>query len=199
MSKLNSLTGGYKGGSERNTSPESTPPPRNPVSEMISEVKEYYVDNNVTYNDLSFLMEGIRCLEDNIIFTHTHTPTTSGQRFMDFIEYKYEVKTFKLDDLGELIISLENIQTNITPKDKIPKNLPKDKPKSDFNLKTLSSYREGSPRIKSDNQYKPTKGAPPKQIDPTYIVDSLKTFKSGGNLTEDSIKKIISELNKLVK
>lgn len=201
MSKLNALTGGYKEGSERTSIPESIPPKRNLVFEILFQIKEYYIGNSIGDDDVLFLIDCVRYLGDNVHKPQTNIYNINPQpteRLSTFIENNYKTKKLDLNGLGELTQGLNNILLNTSQKDKIKSSPPKEESKSNFNLKTLSNYREGSPRTKSDNQYKPTKGTPPKQIDPTYIVDSLKTFKAGGNLTEDSIKKIISELNKLV-
>jgi|TARA_R110000803_G_C11869889_1_gene308278 hypothetical protein len=59
-------------------------------------------------------------------------------------------------------------------------------------------YNGESPRIKSDNIFKPDNGVMPKQLDPNQVVNSLKKLHSGGNLTQESLITIISELNKLI-
>ena len=55
MSKLNALTGGYKEGSERTSIPESIPPKRNLVFEILSQIKEYYIGNSIGDDDMLFL------------------------------------------------------------------------------------------------------------------------------------------------
>tara|TARA_R110000803_G_scaffold207750_1_gene275872 strand:- start:1826 stop:2038 length:213 start_codon:yes stop_codon:yes gene_type:complete len=59
-------------------------------------------------------------------------------------------------------------------------------------------YNGGSPRIKSDNPFKPYDGASPKQLNPDHVIDSLKTLYSSGNITKDGLKFIISKLNELI-
>jgi hypothetical protein len=199
MSRLNSLSKGYEEGSERTDVPLPTPQKRNHVSEVLTPTEEYYIENNITDNDILFIIENIKCLEGGTNYKGdvTHNPLTG--RICNFIKINYEAEKLSLNNLNEITRGLNEILFTPTQNGKIIKDTPKvEEIKGPINLKTLSRYQEGSLRIKSDNPPKPYEGAPPKQIDPAYIVDSLKTFQSGGNLTEDAIKKIIAELNKLI-
>ena len=62
MSPLNSLSGGYKGGSKSSPAPKLQPVPRDYVYEVLSPVEEHYRTNNLTDNDMNFLIASI----DNI-------------------------------------------------------------------------------------------------------------------------------------
>ena len=190
---------GYQEGSERISIPLPTPQKRNHVLEILTPTREYYTRDNITKDDILFIIESVKCLEHS---THPEEgvtcPPLTG-RICNFIKINYEAEKLSLNNLNEITRGLNEILFTPTQNGKIIKDTPKvEEIKGPINLKTLSRYQEGSLRIKSDNPPKPYEGAPPKQIDPTYIVDSLKTFQSGGNLTEDAIKKIIAELNKLI-
>ena len=199
MSRLNSLSRGYEEGSKRTDIPLPTPQKRDHVLEVLSPTKEYYIGNDITNSDILFIIENVKCLENNTHYEEDVTQNPITKRICDFIKINYEAKKLSLQALNEITMGLNEILSTTTQNKKIIKDILKvEEIKGPINLKTLSRYQEGSFRIKSSNPPKPYEGPKPKQIDPTSIVDSLKTLKSGGNLTGDAIKKIIAELNKLV-
>ena len=47
MSSINSLSGGYKGGSKGSPAPQSTPQTRDKVLELLTPIKNYYIENDL--------------------------------------------------------------------------------------------------------------------------------------------------------
>jgi hypothetical protein len=200
MSKLGSINGGYKGGSERTSTPKITSPKHNPISEILPQIKGYYIDNIIGDDDMLFLINCVRCLGDNV-----HKPQTKSynisphhtERLSNFIENNYKTKRLNLNDLGELINELQNILVNTSQIKKTKSTPLKEESKNDF-TSINGGYGGGSPRIKSNNPLVPYSGAIPKQVAPSSIIDRLTTLHSGGNLSDEAIRIIIDNLKQIV-
>ena len=68
MSPVNSLSGGYKGGSKSSPAPKLQPVPRDYVYEVVSPVEEHYRTNNLTDSDMNFLIASIDNIKNEIEF-----------------------------------------------------------------------------------------------------------------------------------
>ena len=68
MSNINSLSGGYKGGSKGSPAPQSTPQTKDKVLELLTPIKNHYIKNDLMSGDILFIIDNIKCLKDNTTY-----------------------------------------------------------------------------------------------------------------------------------
>ena len=151
MSSINSLSGGYKGGSKGLPAPQSTPQKINPISEMLKSVKTYYIENTLADNDIIFIIDNIKSLINNIKYNGGITPSPTSTRIFTFIKSYYKDERLTLDGLNKLIKEFNEIVLNVTQNKKVVEVKKVVKVKNTLDPQTLSNgYKGGSPRIKSE-------------------------------------------------
>ena len=149
MSLVNSLSSGYKGKSKSIPPPQLTPYPKDYVLEILTPIKNRYIENYVTSNDILFIIENIKCLKNNTNYNGNITLSALSERIFSLIKVNFELKKLSIEDLTKITEGLTDINLNVTQSEKITKNVKIENIKGFPNPKILSEYIGGSLRIKS--------------------------------------------------
>ena len=169
MNSISSLAGGYKQKSRRSLAPKPTPVKRNHVLEMLSSFKNYYIENDLTDDDILFIIENIKCLKNNTIYRGDLKSSILTERIYSFIKANYRDENLTLNNLDDLVNSLNEILLNTTQNEKVVEVKKVVKIKNTLDPQTLSNgYKGGFPRIESEGNL------PKTEIKPIVIDFSLQ-------------------------
>ena len=197
MSSINSLSVGYKGGSKGSPAPQSIPQTRNKVLELLSPIKNYYIENNLMDSDILFIIDSIKCLKDNTTYGGDLKPSILTERICTFTKANYGDEKLTLNNLDQLIEGLDKILLNTTQNEKVVEVKKVVEFKNTLNPQTLSNgYKGGSPRIKSEGNL-PKAEIEPIKIPIEDIVSKIRMWHADRNLSDEDINVIMEELIKI--
>tara|TARA_R110000787_G_scaffold281824_1_gene393341 strand:- start:7 stop:603 length:597 start_codon:yes stop_codon:yes gene_type:complete len=197
MSSINSLSVGYKGGSKGSPAPQSIPQTRDKVLELLSPIKNYYIENNLMDSDILFIIDSIKCLKDNTTYGGDLKPSILTERICTFTKANYGDEKLTLNNLDQLIEGLDKILLNTTQNEKVVEVKKVVEFKNTLNPQTLSNgYKGGSPRIKSEGNL-PKAEIEPIKIPIEDIVSKIRMWHADRNLSDEDINVIMEELIKI--
>ena len=197
MSSINSLSVGYKGGSKGSPAPQSPPQTRDKVLELLTPIKNYYIENDLMDSDILFIIDNIKCLKDNTIYGGGLKPSILTERICTFTKANYGDEKLTLNNLDQLIAGLDEILLNTTQNEKVVEVKKVVEFKNTSNPQTLSNgYKGGSPRIKSEGNL-PKVEIKPIKIPTEDIVSKIRMWHADRNLSDEDINIIMEELIKI--
>ena len=197
MSSINSLSGGYKGGSKGSPAPQSIPQTRDKVLELLTPIKNYYIENDLMDSDILFIIDNIKCLKDNTTYGGGLKPSILTERICTFTKANYGDKNLTLNNLDQIIKGLNEILLNTPQNEKIVEVKKIIEVKNTLNPQTLSNgYKGGSPRIKSEGNL-PKVEIKPIKIPTEDIVSKIRMWHADRNLSDEDINVIMKELIKI--
>ena len=197
MSNINSLSGGYKGGSKGSPAPQSTPQTRDKVLELLTPIKNHYIKNNLMGSDILFIIDNIKCLKDNTTYGGGLKSSILTERICTFTKANYGDEKLTLNNLDQLIAGLDEILLNTTQNKKVVEVKKVVEFKNTLNPQTLSNgYKGGSPRIKNGGNL-PKAEIEPIKIPIEDIVSKIRMWHADKNLSDEDINVIMEELIKI--
>ena len=190
MSPINSLSGGYQGGSKSSPAPQLSPVPRDYVKEVLSPVEEHYRTNNLTDNDMNFLIACIDNIENNIDYEVDIWISKLAERIVLMIKSNFINKKLTNGNLNTIKEGFQDIVLDVSQDEIIS---PEPKGKSETSISTLSGYGGGSPRVRSQNIRTEIK-KPSKPFPIESLVEQIKRLRADENLSEEDINVLMKEL-----
>ena len=193
MSTLGSLSKGYKGGSHQ-TEPKVEPKPFvvDYVKNITTSIRNHYIENRISPDDLEFLREYTKCLNKGTKYQDSYELSTLVSKILESIKTLFANQ--KLDNAGlrAIISNITNIsQTESqTPIEEIIKDSP-----STLNVAS-TKYKGGSPRVQTD-KFVPKPSPTNKSIDPEDLSKNIKRWIDEGKLTDNDLQIILNNLTKL--
>jgi hypothetical protein len=122
MSKLNKLSGNYKGGTGFSSSPKPTPTEEekrnSDIEQFLKVLKDDYYNNFYSKNDLNFYKKCVEDLKNNIPPT-TNFSSISNKKLQDlvfFTKAMLELNKINKNHLTQIVENVNNILNTITPK-----------------------------------------------------------------------------------
>jgi len=193
MSPVNSLSGGYKGGSKSSPAPKLQPVPRDYVYEVVSPVEEHYRTNNLTDSDMNFLIASIDNIKNEIEFNIDIWVSKLAERIALMTRANYINKKLNDTALDGIKKGFQNIVLNVAQDELV---IPEPKGQSNTSINTLNSYEGGAPKVRSVNS-RPEIKKPSKKFPIENLVEKIKMLRADDNLSEEDINVLMKELIKI--
>ena len=197
MSSINSLSGGYKGGSKGSPAPQFSPQTKDKVLELLTPIKNHYIKNDLMSSDILFIIDSIKCLKCNTLYGGDLKSSVLTERICSFTKANYGDEKLTLNNLDQLIDGLDEILLNTTQNKKVVEVKKVVEFKNTSNPQTLNNgYKGGSPRIKSEGNL-PKAEIKPIKIPIEDIVSKIRMWHADKNKSDEDINVIMEELIKI--
>lgn len=193
MSTLGSLSGGYKGGSHQ-SEPKVEPKPFvvDYVKNVTTSIRNHYIENRISPDDLEFLREYIKCLNKGTKYQGAYELSTLVSRILESIKTLFANQKIDNSNLRTIMGNITSISQNETQFVPEPKN---DETPSTLNISS-TKYKGGSPRVQTD-KFVPKPSPNNKSIDSQNLSNNIKKWLDEGKLTNEDIQILLNNLTKL--